>query len=252
MFFDIDFEGAPEGFTHDSIVAAIDISIRTSIQACYKIHVAGVKANAVSGKVSFHIVLTISCDRSTNRYVAQIAELNLRSALKRNYPDLKVDSEIFDLAVYAPNRSLRLPFCGKIKKHIFEDRRLVPLTQSTLRDFFISNVADVVCELPSNIMLDNRLCVDLPDCSIKLSKLDEDIFREYLSKNCSTVNWIFQSSKGSIITARPDKSYICPVCSKRHDSRGLFAFRRSGSVAINCFSNQEKKLTETLPEIPLP
>ena len=41
-------------------------------------------------------------------------------------------------------------------------------------------------------MLDNRLCVDLPDCSIKLSKLDEDIFREYLSKNCASVNWFFQ------------------------------------------------------------
>ena len=70
MFFDVDFEGAPEGFTYDHIVHAIDISIRTSVNACYKIHVAGVKSQSVSTKVSFHVVLDISCDRSTNRYVA--------------------------------------------------------------------------------------------------------------------------------------------------------------------------------------
>jgi hypothetical protein len=191
----------------------------------------------VSTKVSFHVVVDISCDRNTNRYVAQIAELNLRSVLKNTNPELKIENEIFDLAVYGLNRSLRLPFCGKIKKNVFEDRRLVPLTQSTLKDFFISNVAGVVCELPFNIMLDTRLCVDLPDCSIKLSKLDEDLFRDFLASKTPDVKWHLSTAKGSLITARPDKHYMCPVCTHRHDSRGLFAFRRSGSVVVNCFSN---------------
>jgi hypothetical protein len=44
MFFDIDFEHAPENFTYESVVTAIDTSIRTAIQACYKIHVAGAKS----------------------------------------------------------------------------------------------------------------------------------------------------------------------------------------------------------------
>lgn len=155
------------------------------------------------------------------------------------------------MAVYGINKSLRLPLCGKVKKHVFENRRLVPITQSNLRDFFISDISQATADLPDNIMLDTRLSVDLPDCSIRISRSDEDALREYLANAIPGSDFVLKQSRGSVITAVPNSSYNCPVCKHRHDSRGLYAFRRGAMLVVNCFSNQQKKITDALPEIPL-
>jgi hypothetical protein len=69
MFFDIDFSNPPCEFSYEHIVSAITVTLRSYIECTYTVHVAGYKAKD-SKKESYHIVVDISCDRETNRYVA--------------------------------------------------------------------------------------------------------------------------------------------------------------------------------------
>lgn len=86
------------------------------------------------------------------------------------------DEEIFDTAIYSVNKSLRLPMCGKITSNTFQPRFLVPLDKAPLRAFFVSDISDVVYHIPFNIMLDKRIAVDLPACSLEVSMVDEELF----------------------------------------------------------------------------
>ena len=56
--------------------------------------------------MSYHIVLNVSTDLETNKHIAEVAGMNFSRKTKTESP--------FDLAVYAYNKSLRLPMCGKI------------------------------------------------------------------------------------------------------------------------------------------
>ena len=70
-----------------------------------------------------------------NKYVARVADLNMKTILNASE-----DLTFFDTSVYKLKKSLRLPFCGKIKKNVFEDRQLLPVTDSVFADFLITNV----------------------------------------------------------------------------------------------------------------
>ena len=66
-----------------------------------------------SSKVSYHIVLNISADIATNMYIAQITKLNYNRTVKKHpLPP----NEGFDTSIYARNKSLRLPNCGKVAR----------------------------------------------------------------------------------------------------------------------------------------
>lgn len=127
-------------------------------------------------KASFHITLDISCDFAVNRYIAQIAEINLKRYIGQTYPDYVNEGQIFDVSVYALKKSLRLPFCGKISKHQFEQRHLLPVTNSDAKDFIVSNVDKVVFSIPFNILLDEHVAVDLPVFAVNVSQQDEALF----------------------------------------------------------------------------
>jgi hypothetical protein len=96
---------------------------------------------------------------------------------------------VFDLAVYGTNKSLRLPLCGKITKNVFIDKRMVPLTRSELKDFFISNASDVIQHVPSNILLDKRIAVDLPFTAMNVSRMEAQLFEQFLAQNTPTMQW---------------------------------------------------------------
>lgn len=57
--------------------------------------------------MSMHIVINIACDLDTNKYIAMTANRNFQSMTKSTF-------EPFDLKIYAINKSLRLPMCGKV------------------------------------------------------------------------------------------------------------------------------------------
>ena len=198
------------------------------------------------------MTLNIACDMQTNRYIAQIAELNLRGSLSKGNHQLDSESDIFDTAVYSQNKSLRLPMCGKITRNVYEPRFLVPLNGAVLRDFFVSDISNVVHQIPFNIMLDKRVAVDLPTCSIEVSKVDEDLFTQFLKEKCPSVAWTVNRSVNQFLNARPSKSFNCPVCSRTHSHRGMFAYRKSNAIVINCFSNVETKAVSELVTIPVP
>ncbi len=147
------------------------------------------------------------------------------------------------MSVYALKKSLRLPKCGKITKSNFEQRHLLPITNSTTADFIVSNTNNVVYTIPFNILLDESIAVDLPLFTVNLSQLDVQHFKEFLASNEETkkVEWKLKQNKESFISARPSNSYNCPVCKSRHDSRGLYAVRKGKNMVVNCFKNNELK-----------
>lgn len=197
----------------------------------------------VKDKASYHITVDISCDFATNKYIAQIAEVNIKRFIKQEYPTLKLEGDIFDIAVYSLKKSLRLPNCGKISKSDFEQRHLIPITNSTVRDFIVSYTDDVVLQIPFNILLDDHIAVDLPLFAVNISQIDMNMFKQFLEQNEGTkqVQWTVKQNKESFISGRPSGTYTCPVCKLRHDSRGLFAYRKGKNMLINCFKNKDNK-----------
>ena len=267
VFFDVDFKNPPKGFNPFEIEQAIRAALRQSVSCEYKVFIAEARKRnqtnesntsyiECTAKASFHVTLNIACDLQMNRYIAQMAELNMRSSLSQKYPgewkNEERDSDIFDTAVYAVNKSLRLPMCGKITRNVYEARFLVPLSNASPRDFFVSDISQVVFFLPFNIMLDKRVAVDLPACSVHVSTADEELFRQFLKERCPQVTWSIQRSANQFLTARPSKSFICPVCSKTHAHRGVYGFRKGSALMINCFSNADTKTTAQLISVPIP
>ena len=115
VFFDVD------GTDLTLQVSDVESAIVQTLQAIvgtikYEIRVASRKCIA-SQRVSYHIVLNISTDLNTNKHIAEVAGLNFSRKCKAESP--------FDLAVYAHNKSLRLPRCGKITKDNVLDRSAV-------------------------------------------------------------------------------------------------------------------------------
>jgi hypothetical protein len=210
----------------------------------------GVQKMDVKEKASFHIVLNVSCDFATNKHVAKLAEMNLRRMIAGQYPQFAMPAEsIFDTSVYAFKKSLRLPMCGKVKKHTFEQRHIVPIDgePGTVKDFIITDVRDVVSTIPKNIMIDTRMPVDLPANMIATTSVDMELFQKYLKEEVKECNFTTTNANSGFLLARPQKAYKCPICVKEHTSRCLFAYRKGQKLEINCYANKETQAVTDLP-----
>lgn len=107
------------------------------------------RVNMQMSRVSYHIVLNMSTDLATNKYIAEVAGLNYQSKHKTDSP--------FDLAIYGYNKSLRLPMCGKIKNNVFDARAVLNIEgEFQIVDFIVSDVSKAVRHIPSNILFDKR------------------------------------------------------------------------------------------------
>ena len=74
----------------------------------YKIYKAGYQKP--DGKLSYHIVINVACDLQTNVQLARTANSNFKSITHSKFAP-------FDVQIYALNKSLRLPLCGKVVSH---------------------------------------------------------------------------------------------------------------------------------------
>ncbi len=154
-------------------------------------------------------------------------------------------NEGFDLSIYAYNKSLRLPNCGKVSRKTASlemGAKLNIATRHALQDFIVSDVSSAVIVIPKNILFDKRMPVQVSRGATltrenDIAKVEEFIRETY--KEQPQVQFAVKLVKG-VIKVIPSNKYKCAVCKRDHDQQSMYVVRQGDTLKLNCYSNKER------------
>lgn len=207
--------------------------LNTEILQDFNIPIHICSANKIN-KFSYHVVCDIKISLEYN--------LNIATLYNKKY------FIICDLSVYSINKTIRLPNCCKIKtanlnqkfkniNDIWENRQFKIISQSTLKNFILTDTQNINDELIQPLIYNNSSIHDIgtwESVDIANAMVKASIIKFCKNENLNTNI----SIKNNYIHINVIGKYHCCLCNRDHDSDNLYAYVKHSMCYVDCYRNK--------------